>query len=138
LSGRGVGWPVNSRCLGLEETREERERRQARQKEAWEEEKKEALRYKARREVRTARAEEAHVRRVGGKLKEFWQTSPSLHRYDYAFISCIGAAVGMVVWTWQQIAANNASTTSGTTMNVSVSDRDSTVAESQQAVREQV
>mmetsp|Transcript_4710 Transcript_4710/g.8286 ORF Transcript_4710/g.8286 Transcript_4710/m.8286 type:complete len:226 (-) Transcript_4710:78-755(-) len=97
-----------------EEWREKQQRwqseyeRQQRAREAWEEEKKEAKEYRARALRRKHRVEEAHRIRVGVKLRQFWQTSSGIHKYDVVLVSLVGSCVGMVAgyWTYQSSSSS--------------------------------
>ncbi|QDZ26079.1 DnaJ domain-containing protein [Chloropicon primus] len=75
--------------------------RKQRAKAAWEAEKKEAKLNKVRAMKRRARTEEAHKMRVGRTLKQFWQTSPRVTKYDFAFFSVMTGCflVSMNAWT---------------------------------------
>lgn len=75
--------------------------RKQRAKDAWEEEKREAKRYKVRRMERQFRTEEAHKVRVGKKLKTFWQTSPRVTKYDVFFF---GGSLAFSVVCYLQVA----------------------------------
>ena len=97
-SGRHHKWQQQQSKWKSEAEQRERERAA---KEAWEEEKKEAKRRKVRTRERLLRTEEAHRVRVGVKLKEFWQTSPNLHRNDVVFLSVMsGCMVSLVLFSW--------------------------------------
>ena len=82
-------------------TEADQRQRERAAREAWEEEKKEAKRRKVRTRERLIRTEEAHRVRVGTKLREFWQTSPNIHRNDIVFLSCMsGCMVSLVLFSW--------------------------------------